>query len=324
MNSRTMTITAAALAGTGALAAAGLISSRVLNAKTKKRNPAPGRFVEVDGARLHVLQQGSGPDVLLIHGAAMLASEMMLALGDTLSGYRVTAIDRPGHGHSGRRRRPSVDDQARLFHAAAEQLGLRSPVVVGHSLGGAVALAYGQQFPEAVSGVVAVAPLAYPGWGPAHLAAAIRGAPVLGPLLSNTTLALSDPAMMRAVLRPIFAPQKPTAAFKAEIDIDQLSRPWALVADGADFTRGSRDVQRLSKTYAEYPVPLHVVVGDSDRVLKPARQAERLARAVPGAGLTVRPGLGHMVHHFAPEAVGAAVADVRGRSLATGAPAMAA
>ena len=324
MNSKTKIVTAAALAGTGALAAAGLISSRVLNAKTRKRSPAPGRFVEVDGARLHVIQQGSGPDVLLIHGAAMLAAEMMVALGETLSGYRVTAIDRPGHGHSGRRRRPSVNDQARLFHAAAEQLGLRSPVVVGHSLGGAVALAYGKEFPQDVSGVVAVAPLAYPGWGPAHLAAAIRGAPVLGPVLSNTTLALSDPFMMRAVLRPVFAPQKLTAAFKAEIDVDQLSRPWALVADSADFTRGSRDLQRLSRTYADYPVALHVVVGDADRVLKPARQAERLARAVPGAGLTIRPGLGHMVHHFAPEAVAAAVADVRERSAAAIAPALAA
>ncbi|MBW3618564.1 MAG: alpha/beta hydrolase [Proteobacteria bacterium] len=317
-------IATAALAGTGALAAAGLISSRVLNAKVKKRNPAPGRLIEVDGVRLHVLQQGSGPDVLLIHGAAMIASEMVLALGQTLSGYRITAIDRPGHGHSDRRRRPSVNDQAALFHAAAAELGLRSPVLVGHSLGGAVALAYGAQFPEDISGVVAVAPLAYPGWGLGHLGSALRGAPVLGPLLSNTTLALSDPLLMRAVLRPIFAPQKPTPAFKAEIDVDLLSRPFALVADSADFTRASLDLQASSQRYAGYPAPLHVVVGSKDRILKPARQAERLARAVPGARLTVRPGLGHMVHHFAPDAVGAAVADVRQRSAAANAPALAA
>ena len=314
----------AALAGTGALAATGLVSSRVLNAKTKTRSPAPGRFIEVDGARLHVLQQGSGPDVLLIHGAAMMAVEMVAALGEALSGYRITAIDRPGHGYSARARRPSIKDQAALFHGAAVQLGLRSPVVVGHSLGGSVALAYGAAFADEIAGVVAVAPLAYPGWGPAHIGRAIRGAPVLGPLLSNTTLAVTDPFMMRAVMRPVFAPQKPSATFKAAVDIDLLSRPSAMVADGADFTRASFDLEVLSRGYRRYPAPLHVVVGRKDRILNPARQGERLVRAVPGARLTVRPELGHMVHHFAPDAVRTAIADVRQRSLAFHAPALAA
>jgi pimeloyl-ACP methyl ester carboxylesterase len=324
VNSRTRTITATALAGTGVLAAAGLIASRLLRARTKARSPAPGRFIEVDGVRLHLIQQGSGPDVLLIHGAAMMASEMVLALGETLSGYRITAIDRPGHGYSAKQRKPSAADQARLFHAAAKQLGLRAPVLVGHSLGGAVALAYGALFPKEVTGVVAVAPLAYPGWGPAHLGRAIRGAPVLGPLLSNTTLALTDPLMMRAALRPVFAPQKPPAAFKAAVDVDVLAQPSAMVADGADFTRASLDLQGLARDYADYPAPLHVVVGGKDRILKPARQAERLARAVPGAQLTVRADLGHMVHHFDPEAVRTAVAEVRARNAAAEAPALAA
>lgn len=304
-----------ALAGTGALAAAGLIASRVMNRTVQKRSPPSGRFVEVGGTRLHVLQRGSGPDVLLIHGAVMVADEMMLALGEALPGYRLTAIDRPGHGHSDKRRRPSIHDQAQLLHAAALELGLRSPVVVGHSLGGAVALAYGEQFLHDVSGVVAVAPLAYPGWGLAHLGRAIRGVPLLGPALSNTSLALSDPAMLRAVLPLIFSPQKPPATFRKTIDIDLLSRPYAMVADGADFTRASLDLQKMSRRYAAYPAPLHVVFGDKDRILKPARQGERLARAVSGAQLTRVPGKGHMVHHFAPQAVRAAIAEVRARSL---------
>lgn len=310
------TKTAAALAGTGVLAAAGLIASRLMTKTVQKRSPPSGRLIEVNGTRLHVLQQGSGPDVLLIHGAAMIADEMMLALGDALPGYRITAIDRPGHGHSDKRRRPSIHDQAELFHAAARQLGLKSPVLVGHSLGGAVALAYGDRFPDDVSGVVAVAPLAYPGWGPAHLGRALRGAPLLGPALSNTTLALSDPAMLRAVLPMIFNPQKPPPAFRKVIDIDLLSRPYAMVADGADFTRASLDLQTLSGRYDVYPAPLRVVVGEKDRILKPSRQGERLARVVPGAKLTIVPGKGHMVHHFAPEAIRVAIADIKRQALA--------
>jgi pimeloyl-ACP methyl ester carboxylesterase len=248
----------------------------------------------------------------------------MLALGDALPGYRLTAIDRPGHGWSDKRRRPSIHDQAELFHAAAFELGLKSPVIVGHSLGGAVALAYGQAFAEETSGVVAIAPLAFPGWGPAHLGRMIRGAPVLGPVLSNTTLALSDPAMLRAVLPLIFTPQKVPPTLKEAFDIDILTRPSAMVADGADFTRASLDLSKLSRGYAEYPVPVHVVVGGKDHILKPSRQAERLAAAIPLAKLTRREGLGHMVHHFAPDAVRIAIADVRTRSLEASAPAMAA
>jgi pimeloyl-ACP methyl ester carboxylesterase len=321
---QTKTITAAALAATGALAVAGLLKSKLQTRAVKRRSPAPGRFVEANGVRLHVVQQGAGPDVLLIHGAAMAAPEMLLALGDALPGYRLTAIDRPGHGWSDKRSRPSIHEQAELFHAGARELGLRSPVVVGHSLGGAVALAYGERYADDTSGVVAIAPLAYPGWGPAHLGRAIRGAPVLGPLLSNTNLALSDPAMLRAVLPLIFSPQKVPPALGRTLDIDILTRPSAMVADGADFTRASLDLSKLSRGYATYPVPVHVVVGSKDRILKPARQGERLAAAIPVARLSVEEGLGHMVHHFAPDAVRRAIADVRARSLEASAPAMAA
>jgi hypothetical protein len=113
----------AALIGTGLLATAGLVASRARSRSVERRSPAAGRFITVDGVRLHVLQRGAGPDVLLIHGAAMMADEMMLALSGALAGCRVTAIDRPGHGHSDQRRRPSVIDQATLFHAAATSSG---------------------------------------------------------------------------------------------------------------------------------------------------------------------------------------------------------
>lgn len=304
---------AALAAASSAVGAAGYLASRKRVRAAEKRSPAGGTFIEPEGVRLHVLQQGSGPDALLIHGAAMMASEMQLALDGALPGHRITAVDRPGHGYSDKRPRPSILDQARLIHAAAQELGLRRPVLVGHSLGGAVALAYADLFPDDVSGVVAIAPLAFPGWGVAHVGRAIRGAPLLGPLMSNTALALTDPYMLRGAMRLVFSPQKPTPEFRKAIDMDILSRPSAMVADGADFVRASIDLERLSRRYAALEAPLHVVVGESDHILKPSRQGERLAEAVPGARLTQLAGMGHMVHHFAPEAVSAAVHDVMAR-----------
>jgi pimeloyl-ACP methyl ester carboxylesterase len=169
-----------------------------------------------------------------------------------------------------------------------------------------------------------VAPLAYPAWGLAHMGRAVRGAPFVGPALSNTNLALADPVGLRAVLPLIFAPQKPTAAFRKTIDLDVLTRPWAMVADGADYTKGSMELQGMQHRYADFPAELHVVLGTKDRILKPSRQGEKLAAAVPGARLTAVEGKGHMVHHFAPEAVAAAVREVRERGLGQHAPALAA
>ncbi len=303
--------TAIVIGAASAAALLGFILARTTVRRAERRSPPMGRFVEVDGVRLHVLQRGTGPDVLLVHGAAMMGAEMMLALGDAFPGQRVTAIDRPGHGHSSKHGRPSIEDQAALMQGAAAELGLKRPVLVGHSLGGAVALAYGEAFPDEVSGVVCIAPLAFPGWGPAHLGRMIRGAPLLGPALSNTVLATGDPLVMRGAMRLVFSPQKPTRAFREAIDVDLLARPSAMVADGADFVRASLNLEPLSRRYAQFPVPLHVIVGDKDRILKPQRQGRRLARAAPRAVLTRLPDLGHMLHHFAPEAVTAAVEEVR-------------
>jgi pimeloyl-ACP methyl ester carboxylesterase len=201
-----------------------------------------------------------------------------------------------------------------VINAAVRQLGLTRPVIVGHSLGGAVALAYGALFPEEVSGVVAVAPMAYANWGVGHLGFGLRAIPVLGPVLSNTLLALTDPLKTRAAARLIFSPQKPTASFKERVPVSLSSRPSALAADGADFIGASWDLRRLGRVFDAYPAPVHIVVGSKDRVLKPSRQAERMARALKGAGLTTVEGAGHMVHHVAPEAVLAAIEDVRTRA----------
>jgi len=311
-----------ATAAGSALSLAGFVTARVRTRVIEARNPPKGRTLTIEGRTLHVLQRGAGPDVVLIHGAAMMADEMMAALGDELADYRVTAIDRPSHGHSGRRRRPSLIDQAEDVMAAVQALGLHRPVLVGQSLGGAVALACGALFPSRIAGVVAVAPLAYPGWGLGHLSLGLRAIPGVGVALSNTSLALLDPLMLRAALRPIFGPQKPSQRFRDAVDVGMLSRPSALVADGADFIGASRGLQRLSRDYAAYPAPLHVLVGGKDRILKPRRQGERLARAVPGARLTRLEGLGHMLHHFAPEAVRLAVEDVRARGLPAETPAL--
>jgi pimeloyl-ACP methyl ester carboxylesterase len=263
------------------------------------------------------VQRGEGADVVLLHGAGVNLHDMLTGPVDALAKhFRVTVFDRPGHGHSD----ADLDHasplaQAEKLHAAAWQLGLVKPVIVGHSLGGAVALAYGAKFPSEIAGIVAMAPLSNPIWGPGQVGLGIRIVPFLGFLLSRSLLALSDPLVMRLALRAIFKPQQPTERFRREFPNALSGLPLAMRADAADFISATRSLRQNESGYARHPSRVHVLVGSEDKVLNPSRHAEHLASLLPDATLTILPGLGHMFHHFNFAAIVSAVNDLHSRDL---------
>src|SRR4051812_27382099 len=107
--------------------------------------PAPWKegFVLTDKIRLHYIEGGQGPLVVLVHGNAGSVHDFEFGTVQALeTRYHVIAFDRPGHGQSQRTSQiGSVDDQARLLHDALQQLGMPHPIMVGHSWGGSMALA---------------------------------------------------------------------------------------------------------------------------------------------------------------------------------------
>jgi pimeloyl-ACP methyl ester carboxylesterase len=131
--------------------------------KVEATVPPCGQFVEIDGQRLHYIDTGgTGPAVVLIHGLGGTLWHFTYALVDKLSGeFRVIAVDRPGSGYSAR---PS-DVSARLGVQAdtlakfLRALGLNQPLLVGHSLGGALSLAIALDHPDCAGAVALVAPL---------------------------------------------------------------------------------------------------------------------------------------------------------------------
>ena len=130
--------------------------------------PPRGRFVTVRGVRMHLLEEGTehgGTPVVLLHGAASNADDMMVSAGAALPGRHVIAIDRPGHGYS---ERPSPRDasspivQSRLVHEALETIGVREAIVVGHSWGGCCALTLALRYPGTGRGLLLLAPVTHP------------------------------------------------------------------------------------------------------------------------------------------------------------------
>lgn len=122
-------------------------------------HPPSGQFIEVDGRRVHVMIEGEGPDLILLHGASGNLRDFSFDLIDRLKGrYRVIAFDRPGLGFSddiGAQNHSPIS-QAEFLRRAADQLDVRDPIVMGHSYGGAVAMAWGMRAPSDTAALVIV------------------------------------------------------------------------------------------------------------------------------------------------------------------------
>ena len=135
------------------------------------RFPATGRFVEVEGGRLHYAERlpdgAPRATVILLHGASGSQADVMAPLGDRLAaeGFRVLAFDRPGHGWSDRpdgRDDASPARQAQLVRQAAERLGVTRAIVAAHSLAGVMATNLAIEHKDFVAGLVLIAPVTHP------------------------------------------------------------------------------------------------------------------------------------------------------------------
>jgi pimeloyl-ACP methyl ester carboxylesterase len=279
---------------------------------THGRTEAPG------APPLAYSQSGSGGDVVLVHGALTTREEMMLALLPTLSErFRVTAFDRPGHGQSGRLGATgSPWRQAQALAAAARALELERPILVGHSFGGAVALAHALQFPGETAGVAAIAPIAFPEARLEHLVFGPRGLPVIGPAIDWMAGAGLDPVLLPVLWRGMFAPQEPPARFLELFPFEEAAARAHTEAEGEDANLLNLGLMRSTLNYPRCQVPVRILAGGQDRVINTALHARLLARTLPLADYRELAGLGHMLHHFAPGAVAEAVASLAGAAQA--------
>jgi alpha-beta hydrolase superfamily lysophospholipase len=137
--------TAALIGAAGLAASLAYVLAKSSNAE--RAHPPQGKFIEVDGVRLHYLERGEGPALVLLHGNGLFASDFDLSglLDSADKPYRVIAFDRPGFGYS---ERPgdttwTPEAQARLIYKALHLIGVERPIVLGHSWGSLVALAPG-------------------------------------------------------------------------------------------------------------------------------------------------------------------------------------
>ena len=276
--------------------------------------PPVGRFVEVEGGRLHVLERGpAAPDatVVLLHGAAGNLRDIDLALGRRLAeSHRVIAIDRPGHGWSDRpggAADASPARQAALIAQALDAMGVGEAVMVGHSWAGALATNLALDHAEKVSGLVLIAPATHPWPGGTTWYYPVAAFPVLGELFMRTVMLPAGWFMVEAGVKGVFSPHEPPDDYARQTGAPLLLRPREFRANAADVHRLKRFVTAQAPRYAEIDVPTSIVTADADHVVSPTIHSRALAREIAGARLVVVAGAGHMPHHTA---TGTVIAEI--------------
>ena len=310
------------LGSTAALGAAALYTIKKTR-DAERKHPPIGRFLSVDGVRLHYIERGQGQALVLIHGNGTLIQDFTINdLVDRLSqNYRVIVIERPGYGYSSRPRRIwTPRTHATLYQEALRQLGVEQGIVLGHSWGTMVAVSLALQAPTLVRSLVLLSGYYFP---TARLDVALFSPPAI-PVLGDAMRYTVSPVVARLILprliAKMFAPAPVPVHFNQLFPKELMLRPVQLRASAEDAALMTPAAMELQKHYRELRMPVVILTGADDQVVDVNRQSRRLHEEISQSAFVSLPGIGHMVHHLAPDEVIGAVdraAELSGASKQT-------
>lgn len=269
--------------------------------------PPKGEFITVEGVKLHYIQKGSGQPIVFLHGGILTGDDFEQVMKRMeKQGYRVISFDRPGYGYSERPKRDITPiDQARLIHGALQKLGVKKPILVGHSWSGLLVLSYALSYPDNVSGMVLLGGAMYAEGYPAANGDPISKVvttPIMGDFIVHTLLRSPLGTMVtKNMLKETFAPETvPSDYQKATISL--WLRPKHFKANRADVLAFAPTAKKISKDYKKIKHPLIIVVGENDP-FGTIEQAKRLKQDIPHAKQVLLPDIAHMIPQKHPQLV---------------------
>jgi pimeloyl-ACP methyl ester carboxylesterase len=285
-----------------------------LSGVATKLKPVHPPLVETKTAQVHgravsYAEGGSGPLLLLIHGMAGTAENWQSVIEPLALRNTVIAPDFPGHGHSA----PGGGDYSLGSLASGLRdlmltLGHERATLVGHSLGGGVALQFTYQFPEMVERLVLVSSGGLgPDVSPVLRAAALPGA----------DLFISATAGIGSQAGSLVGRGLGKLGMRPNADVAEVARGYASLADperrkaflatlrSVVGTEGQR-VAALDRLYLAEALPLQIIWGDRDPII-PVAHAEEAHRELPSSRLEIFKGVGHVPQLQSPGAFIAAL-----------------
>ncbi|MFQ5458242.1 MAG: alpha/beta fold hydrolase [Myxococcota bacterium] len=269
-----------------------------------------GRYVKVEGIRLHYLEGGTGDPVLLLHGWPTSSYLWRNIAPKIAEKNRVIALDLPGFGLSDKPLDASYSFRfyTRVLDAFLRELEIDATSLVVHDLGGPIGLYWACQNPGRIQKLALLNTLVYPrlSWA-VVLFVAICRTPGLGALVSSAgglrwamRFGVHDPGRLsEETIRAYQAPFQTRASRRA-----LLKAGYGLHPDGMkDIARG----------LPALTVPVRIIYGTRDRILPDvAKTMAHVARDLPQARVTALRDCGHFLQEDAPEKIADLLAEFLG------------
>ena len=258
-------------------------------------------FVNVEGLRLRFAVAGSGRPVVCIHGASGNLGDWTFGpFHQVAATRRAITFDRPGLGLSD----PAepVEDvfrQAAVLRAATRKLGHDKVTLIGHSYGGAVALAWALDAPETVDGMLLLAAVSQIWEGSVGGIYDWLNAPMIGPMVARAVPFLATDARVAASLESIFAPQTPPEGYLDHFHPELTLQNGVIRRNARQMGALKSQIAAMAPRYPTLAMPIEVLHGTADYLVPIAIHSERLVEQVTTARLTRLEGIGHMPHHTA-------------------------
>ena len=275
--------------------------AKVREARIEARYPPLGQIVEVNGKRVQAYVTGSGPDLVMIHGSSGNMRDLILALEDTLAPhFRVIIFDRPGLGYSDRlsAKGDTFIDQAMILRDAAKKLGADKPIVLGHSLGGIVSMAWATHAPDDLSALVLISPVVMPFETPTSTYYKMNKHPIIGPFINHFIGAFHYEDAIQNGLNEVFAPHPPPAGYREKMGVELVLRPKTVQNNARQRNQIHAQIRALEADYDNVRVPIEILHGDLDTTVSLKIHAEGLKNRIDDVNVTIWQDQGHMPHHF--------------------------
>jgi pimeloyl-ACP methyl ester carboxylesterase len=279
--------------------------------------PAEGQLILLGNQTVHAVVLGDGPDLVLIHGASGNTRDMTFAFAKQMSEtYRVIVFDRPGFGWS----TPlpgdqgSIFDQARILQKAAAELGATKPIVLGHSYGGAVAMAWAVELPETLAALIPLGGATQVWPGGISTFYQITGTWLGGQTVVPFIAALASESIVTDAVAAIFAPQTPPDGYSAYVGGGLSLRRHTLRINAQERRRLKSEIGQMQPRYPQIKIPVEIVHGAVDDTVPVITHAEPLSKQIDGAVLTLLEDVGHMPQHADLDAIHAAIDRVAARA----------
>ncbi|OWU66448.1 alpha/beta fold hydrolase [Marinibacterium profundimaris] len=305
------------LAVTAVWLALGAVKTRKLAAEARASVPQAGERMDVSGGAIHYLDLGprEAPVLVMIHGLGGQMHHFTYAMTGLLEDdFRLIVIDRPGCGYSLRddEAQAALTEQARMIWEMLDRLGVTRPVLVGHSLGGAVSLGMAVQRPAETGALALLAPLTHP-----NTAASPAFDGLNQPnrrmrhLLARTWAVPMARRTAIETLTEVFRPEPWPADFLDRGGASLGLRPEAFLASVEDYM-ASAGIGAIAAQYdSALTMPGGVLFGSGDALLDPQEQGA--AMTAHGLEFTALPDRGHMIPITAPADCATFVRRIAGR-----------